>query len=118
MAYIKWHCSELGRCSEELREAASRMSGLLDSLGDAAGRLDAQIADSDGLGYALRDIIAAAADDCDRLRRERAALEDAAAVYSAAEREALRRSEELPAGIAERGLLVEDWFADIIAAPR
>jgi hypothetical protein len=113
MAYVKWNCHELGKCSEELREAASRMSGLLDDLSETGRRLDPQLADNGELRRALRAVQNAATDDCDRLRRECSALEETADIYGAAERETLRRSESLPASIAERSLIFESWFLSI-----
>jgi hypothetical protein len=114
MVYIKWNCRDMSCGNEELREALVRASALAEELNGITGRLDPQLAGYDGLGRVLRDLCRDAENDVDRLRRENGALAAAVAVYDGAERRALRASEELPTGIAERGLILEDWFMELM----
>jgi hypothetical protein len=114
MIYIKWNCRDMSRGNEELRETLVRMSALAEELNGIAGRLDPQLAGYEGLGRSFRTLCEDSERDVDRLRRENGALDVAIAVYDNAERRALRASEELPTGIAERSLILEDWFAELI----
>jgi hypothetical protein len=97
-----------------LRDVLSRVDDLTAQLGEITRRLDPQIAGFEELGWELRALNKGAEACADRLRREHSALGEAVSIYDAAERIALRASEELPSSIAERGLVFESWFTELL----
>ena len=115
MSHIRWDCRELAIGCGELREAQSRMSALAEEIGRTARRLDPQLEGYDELGRSLCALCEGVGEgDARRLGDECAAMESAIEAYGNAERAALRASESLPAGIVERGLVLEDWFAELM----
>ena len=108
--YIRWDLKGLGDGAEELRGAGSRLEPLAEDLRGIHRQLDPQLAGYEGIGRSLLTLLEGAEESARRLRNETGALEGAIAVYAEAEREAMRGSESLPTGIAERGLVFEGWF--------
>jgi hypothetical protein len=114
MAYIKWDSERLAAQADEIADAKTRLAAAADELSATVGRLDPQIAGYEGIGRLLRAACEGAREDAARLRRESGCLEEAAAIYGYADRAARRASEELPSSIAERSLIFEDWFAQLL----
>jgi hypothetical protein len=114
MIYIRWNCRDMARGNAELREALTRVSALAEEIDGIAGRLDPRLAGYEGFGRRFRGLRDDTERDVNRLRRETGALDGVIAVYGAAERRALQASEDLPVGIAERSLILEDWFSELM----
>ena len=112
--YVKWDCAGIGSGSSELRESMVRLATLTDELRSLHRQLDPQLADYEGIGRTLRAHIDSAEGDVQRMRSAYNALEGVLAVYTGAERKAMQASESLPTGIAERGLIFEEWFSDLL----
>ena len=112
--YVKWNYRDIGSGNEILREAMSRLSMLSEELRGIHRQLDAQLSEYDGIGRTLRINVEGAEEDVRRMRNECNALEGVIAVYAAAERAAMHASESLPTEIAERNLIFESWFSDLL----
>ena len=104
----------MGNGWEELRDTMSRLAPQAEELRSIHRQLDPQLASYEGVGRSLLTMIEGVEESVRRLRNESSALEGIIAVYTGAERAAMRESESLPTSITESNLIFEGWFSDLL----
>ena len=99
-----------------MKDMHARLSLMAEDFRALCRQMDKQFAGEEEIRRALRVFADEAEEDVRRMRDACRALEDVTAVFAGAEHAALQAAEMLPAGIAERGLIFEDWFSDLLRA--
>ena len=112
--YVKWNTDNLESGSEALRDVMVRLTALAEDLRSVYAQLDVQMAGYEGIGNSLRMLAEGLGEDANRVRNEYNALESVISIYMAAQRDTMRESESLPNSIAERSLIFETWFSDLL----
>jgi len=112
--YVKWNCREIGSGADELREALSRLSTLVEELRGIGRKLDPQLAEYEGIERSLRALLEGAEEDARRVKNQCNALDGVQEVYTRAEHTVMRASESLPTSITERNLVFAQWFTDLL----